>query len=198
MAPQDETHLAFIGDSLLVRGTIYEVTTMCKQRFDSGETQRIAIFEDESGHIRDVDFSGDESAVLKRLDIVVAPVTPKRRGRPKLGVNSREVGLLPRHWKWLAEQRGGASASLRRLVDHAQKNESGESVARRAVNAAHRFMWDIAGDQPNFEEATRHLFSYDLDHFASQISNWPDGIREQLIRYQQRAQAGLDTIKSQS
>ena len=41
------------------------------------------------------------------------------RGRPKLGVVSREVTLLPHHWEWLARQPGGASVALRKLVDQA-------------------------------------------------------------------------------
>ena len=48
-------------------------------------------------------------------------------GRPKLGVVAREVTLLPRHWEWLAKQRGGASVALRKLVEEAQQtNEPSE------------------------------------------------------------------------
>jgi hypothetical protein len=36
-------------------------------------------------------------------------------GRPKIGVVSREVTLLPRHWDWLNSQPGGASVALRNL-----------------------------------------------------------------------------------
>lgn len=111
-------------------------------------------------------------------------------GRPKLGVVCREVSLLPRHWEWLAEQRGGASATLRRLVEGAKKSESREAVARRAVEAAHRFMWDLAGDEPGFEEATRSLFAMDFDLFEKQTSGWPAAIRDQLARYIENARAG--------
>src|SRR5665213_1978029 len=41
-------------------------------------------------------------------------------GRPKLGVQAREVTLLPRHWDWLNSQPGGASAALRKLVEEAR------------------------------------------------------------------------------
>jgi hypothetical protein len=52
------------------------------------------------------------------------PTVPPRRGpgRPKLGVVAREVTLLPRHWEWLARQAGGASMTLRRLVDQASRD----------------------------------------------------------------------------
>ena len=99
----------------------------------------------------DIDFSGNAADVLGRLaahPMVARPVQEpaKRRGpgRPKLGVVSREVSLLPRHWGWLAEQRGGAPASLRRLVDAARKGTAGHEPIRRAIDAAHRFMWDMA------------------------------------------------------
>jgi hypothetical protein len=69
-------------------------------------------------------------------DIPAAPATgddgtqPLSRGpgRPKLGVVAREVTLLPRHWEWLARQRGGASVALRKLVEEAQR--AGESSDR--------------------------------------------------------------------
>jgi hypothetical protein len=39
------------------------------------------------------------------------------RGRPKMGVVAREVTLLPHQWDWLNAQPGGASATLRHLVE---------------------------------------------------------------------------------
>jgi hypothetical protein len=57
-----------------------------------------------------------------------AQPSPRGPGRPKLGVVAREVTLLPRHWEWLAKQRGGASVALRRLVEDAQR--AGESSDR--------------------------------------------------------------------
>jgi uncharacterized protein len=152
-----------------------------------GETARIAIFDDESGRVLDLP-DDRQAAQVQRAE---KQDRPPRRGRPRLGVVSREVSLLPRHWQWLAEQRGGASASLRRLVENAQKNESGQAIATRAIDAAHRFIWDIAGDQPDFEEATRHLFAFRLDEFEQATASWPVAIREQLARYLARARTGL-------
>ncbi len=57
---------------------------------------------------------------------------------------------------------------------------------RRAIEAAHRFMWDIAGDQPGFEDASRALFAKDFDGFAERISAWPEGVRQQLGRFIER------------
>jgi hypothetical protein len=73
-------------------------------------------------------------------DIPAAPaagddgVQPPSRGpgRPKLGVVAREVTLLPRHWEWLAKQRGGASVALRKLVEEAQRAGESSDLVRKA------------------------------------------------------------------
>ena len=187
----ENEYLAFIGNQLVIRGNLAEVVIHCKKQRETGASERVAIFNDSTGQVRDYDTSGTESEVLSRLRLPEKSAPAKGPGRPKLGVVSREVGLLPRHWQWLSEQRGGASAALRRLVEHARKHESGQSIARRAVDAAHRFMWDIAGDQPNFEQATRHLFAFQLDAFSDCIKEWPSDIVEQLHRYRDRAALGL-------
>ena len=62
-----------------------------------------------------------------------APDAPRGAGRPRLGVVAREVTLLPRHWEWLRRQPGGASATLRRLVDAARRAEA--TPARHARRA---------------------------------------------------------------
>ena len=51
-----------------------------------------------TGRQVDFDFSGTLEEVLER----VRPVEPKKGpGRPRLGVKSAEISLLPRHWEWL-------------------------------------------------------------------------------------------------
>jgi hypothetical protein len=72
---------------------------------------------------------------------------------------SREVSLLPRHWDWLGEQPGGASAALRRLVDDARRREGGAARGRRARDAAYQVMSVLAGDAPGFEAAARALYA---------------------------------------
>ena len=97
--------------------------------------------------------------------------------RPKLGVISREVSLLPRHWDWLEQQPNGASAALRKLVDQARKLEPGEQRARLATDAAGRFLSAMAGNLPGYEEATRALYSRDRDRLEELIGEWPQDIR---------------------
>ena len=50
-------------------------------------------------------------------------------------------------------------------------------------------MWDLAGDQPGFEEASRALYAKKFDTFSELISGWPVGIREQLERFTNRARS---------
>jgi uncharacterized protein len=74
-------------------------------------------------------------------DIPAAPATDedgvhRGPGRPKLGVVAREVTLLPRHWEWLAKQRGGASVALRKLVEEAQRANTSSDRAREAQETA--------------------------------------------------------------
>lgn len=101
-------------------------------------------------------------------------------GRPRLGVVAREVTLLPRHWQWLAQQRGGASAALRRLVDEARKADAQGCAQRLAKESGYRFMSAIGGDLPGFEEATRALFANDAAGFSRQIAPWPTDVQAHL------------------
>ncbi|NVL67960.1 DUF2239 family protein, partial [Escherichia coli] len=111
-----------------------------------------------------------------------APEPPRvGPGRPKLGVVSREVSLLPRHWEWLEIQPNGISAALRRLVEEARKRDPEGDRARLAIEAASRFMSAMAGDLPNFEEASRALFAKDDERFVSLIAEWPADVRNHLV-----------------
>lgn len=184
---------AFKGNTLLCRGELKSVVLALREATQVEQGARLALYVERSGAAVDVDVSGTEAAVLERLtsqfpDIAQpGQATPARgRGRPKLGVVSREVTLLPRHWEWLGQQRAGASATLRRLIEQARK-ASAAGVNLAAVDAAHKFMWDLAGDQPGFEEATRALFAHDWSAFNAQIESWPADIRQQLGRYQAQA-----------
>lgn len=101
-------------------------------------------------------------------------------GRPKLGVVSHEVTLLPRHWDWLGQQPGGASVTLRKLVEEARKHGRGKELARNSWDAAGKFMWVMAGNLPDFEEASRALYAKDPSRLQSLISKWPKDIRKHL------------------
>jgi hypothetical protein len=97
------------------------------------------------------------------------------------------VSLLPRHWEWLADQPGGISGALRRLVDEARKREPDRALARRARDAAGRFMWSMAGDLPGFEEASRALYAGDHDQLRALVRAWPPDVRRHLLTLVERA-----------
>lgn len=117
----------------------------------------------------------------------VQPLVPPRpapaRGRPRLGVSAREVTLLPRHWDWLAAQPGGASATLRRLVEAAARApESPEAARRRAADAACAVISALAGDAPGAEAAVRALYAGDGEGFLRETQAWPADIAAYLRR----------------
>jgi hypothetical protein len=88
--------------------------------------------------------------------------------------------LLPRHWDWLEQEPNGISASLRRLVEEASKRDPAEQHARKVRAAAHRFMTAMAGNLPNYEEASRALFAREQERFESLIRGWPKDVRRKL------------------
>lgn len=72
---------------------------------------------------------------------------------------------------------------LRRIVDAAIKERQGSDRARRATEAGYRFMSAVAGDLPNFEEASRALFAADHAAFQTRTAGWPADIRDELDRF---------------
>ena len=166
------THTAFKGHALLARGPLAEVAVAVRQAGANG----VLIFEDATGRQVDLDLRGSDADVAARYAI---SEEPRGRGRPKLGVSSREVTLLPAQWDWLAAQPGGASATLRRLVEAARKDPAAERRAAR--DAAYRFMSGIGGDLPGFEEASRALYADDRSGLERLTAEWPSDIRRHLI-----------------
>ncbi len=125
MKPMSETYTAFAGVERVATADLKTLLLETKRRIDGGEARTILIFEDATGAQVDFDLSGTPDEVLARLAAHphLAPAVGRevraRRGpgRPRLGVVSREVSLLPRHWEWLEAQPSGCSAALRRLVE---------------------------------------------------------------------------------
>ncbi|MDD4856716.1 MAG: DUF2239 family protein [Candidatus Krumholzibacteria bacterium] len=183
------TYTAFAGDRLIVSGDIKTMILRTKECIDNGETSPILIFEDQTGRQVDFDFRGTPDEALARLAShpLFGPSEPRNcgrtgPGRPKLGIVCREVSLLPRHWDWLSQQPGGASAALRRLVDERRKQGNGKNAARISREAAGKFMWTIAGNLPGFEEASRALYAGDHKRLEDLIRDWPQDIRKHLER----------------
>lgn len=157
--------IAFEGLHRIARGPVVEVRPVVQAALDRGAA-RVLVFDARTGRAFDIPASDDR----------VRP--PRPRGRPRLGVVAREVTLLPRHWDWLNRQPGGASVTLRRLVEDARRRSAGADEVREAQDASYRFMSAIAGDLPGFEEATRALYRRDQARFEGETASWPEDVRE--------------------
>jgi uncharacterized protein len=155
-------YTAFLAHERVASGTRDDVQRQILSHL-SAHKEAILVFDDETGRLTDLDYRGTPAANA-----------PQPVGRPKLGVQAREVTLLPRHWDWLAQQSGGASAALRRLVDAARSQ--GRTVRERQ-DAAYRFMQGLCGDMEGYEEALRALYRSDGTAFASTIAHWPEDVR---------------------
>jgi hypothetical protein len=182
--PSPPTYTAFRGYDLLARGRLDEVALAVKRASEAEPSQTVLIFEDATGQQIDLDLRGNDEEVLVRLGRGSAqgeaPAEARGRGRPKLGVTAREVTLLPRHWEWLNGQPGGASVTLRRLVDEARRKDADDG--RSARNAAYAFMAALAGNLPAFEEASRALFACDRRRFEALMADWPEDVRLHAVR----------------
>jgi hypothetical protein len=172
-----ESFTAFAGYRRIATGRLAEVVTGAKSAVDRGDA--VLIFDNATSQQVEIDFRGTEADVIARLGFRSdVSASARRAGRPKLGVIGREVTLLPRHWDWLGKQPGGASVTLRRLIDMERKASSFNDLARSCAEATYRFMHATAGDFPHFEEATRALFAADRDAFVRLTDAWPVDVRD--------------------
>lgn len=181
--------IAFDGHRRIAAGSLAEVALATKRAVDAGVDGPVLVFDELDGRPLELDLRGTLADVLARLpassqDDELAPRGP---GRPKLGVVAREVTLLPRHWDWLASQPGGASASLRRLVDEARRTHAERDAARLAGEAVDRFMSAMAGNLPGYEEASRAFWRKERERFMQVTDAWPADVREHVRRLATRA-----------
>jgi uncharacterized protein len=201
------TCTAFEGVRRIASGPLRDVAAAVKRAHDRaiGETdgqpngepngEPILVFDDATSRPVEFDLRGSVDDVLARLaddgaggsEPAGAPgqdsePAVRGRGRPKLGVVAREVTLLPRHWEWLNAQPGGASVVLRKLVDAARLVGGDKERVRLAQEAAYRFMTAMAGNLPDYEEATRALYANDRARFEQKIAGWPGDVRQHAAK----------------
>ena len=194
-------YIAFCGSDLIARGPASAVVAEVKRIFDSTPPGAILIFDAITSEPVEWDLRGSEEDVLARFDEnaditstsleavdlgsytahtdekVAAMETRRGPGRRKLGVVSREITLLPRHWEWLGKQPGGASVTLRKLVERARAAGAADEQKRLARESAYRFMSALAGNLAGYEEAIRALFAGDEQRFVFETSTWPEQVR---------------------
>lgn len=157
------TFTVFLKDELLARGSREDVVPRMRALQPLDRSSDLLAFDDETGRQIDLDIRPE------------ADSPPRPRGRPALGVEAKEVTLLPRHWEWLGQQRGGASATLRKLIEEAIRKGR---TAKDHHDGAYRFLHVMAGNLPHFVDAVREMYAGNkvgYDHFSY---DWPPAIRE--------------------
>lgn len=198
--PQPPVAIAFAGATRLAEGPLATVAAVVATWLAQEPTACVLVFDAVDSRPIDLDLRGTPDEVRARYVSATAPaptegpssaepLPPRGPGRPKLGVVPREVTLLPRHWEWLAAQPGGASVTLRKLVDQARATGEARERLRRATEATYRFLLAVAGDAPGFEEAMRALFAGDRPAFESRLLEWPDDVRTHALALLDRATA---------
>lgn len=170
---------AFAGSKRIAAGPPAAVAVAVHGHLVLHPEAQVLVFDDSTAQPVEFDLRGSAADVAARFASALPPELPlaRGRGRPKLGVVAREVTLLPRQWDWLATQPGGASVALRKLVDAARTAAAGKDQARAAMDAAHRFMTAVAGNQPGYEDALRALYAGDRRGFEQKLASWPVDIR---------------------
>jgi uncharacterized protein len=187
----EAAYIAFEGDRRVASGNLREVISAAKEMLDQRKDASVLVFDGTTSGPIEIDFRGSIDDVLARLpdvasapdaDKEAAPPVPRGPGRPKLGVVAREITLLPRHWEWLAQQSGGASIALRKLVDEARHANKDKDRVRLAQEAAYRFMAAMAENKPHYEEVARALFTGDAERFEAWTATWPADVRDHARR----------------
>lgn len=186
------SYTSFNGHKRIASGSLPVNALAVKHALASGLPSPLLTFCDQTGQVVEIDIRGSDAEMLARLPPEVyrlqtnesvlinsgEAVESRGPGRPKLGVVAREVTLLPRHWDWLAAQPGGASVTLRKLVEEARLANVDQDRQRQASECAYNFMSVIAGDMAGFEETSRALFANDAAKFRQQTEAWPADVRD--------------------
>jgi hypothetical protein len=186
--------IAFHNTRRIASGPLREAALAAREVLERDPGAHVLLFDADTSRRIELDFRGDVEDLLERVDAIERPrpeqAPPSRRGpgRPRLGVVAREVTLLPRHWEWLGKQPGGASVALRRLVEQARKAPGNDR--REAREIAYRFISQMAGDLPGFEEATRALFAGSEPGFRSATRKWPRDVRAHAFELADRTWPG--------
>lgn len=178
--PEGRQFTAFRGHQRLAAGAMETVMRAAARASEDLEpSSPVLVFDDATGVQTDLGALAPPAAAAGAPAQVQPAEQPARQaGRPKLGVVAKEVTLLPRHWEWLSLQPGGASVTLRRLVDEARRSQGPREAVRAAQERCYRFLHAIAGNLPGYEDALRALYRADAEGFGSAMKAWPGDVRE--------------------
>jgi len=178
------TYTAFDSFQKLISADLEKVLLVVKKRLKANRDSHILIFSDSTGKQMDFDLSGTEIDVIDRHKIYTTKTIPSQSavGRPKLGVVPREISLLPTHWEWLNNQAGGASPTIRLLIDEKIKMGLSDRLkVKKSQEITYKFLSAIAGDLPNFEESIRYLYRSDRKRFLELVADWHKDVVEHAL-----------------
>ena len=184
---------AFQGMDRIAEGSLARILPTVKAAYRGDPTVPLLVFEVATSRLIELDLRDEASlptggnAAPASSDGAMdnsaqAPAAARGAGRPRLGVVAREVTLLPRHWEWLNRQPGGASVTLRRLVEEARRSGASRDRVRNAQEVTYRFLLAMAGDLPGYEEAMRALFAGRRERFGELLAAWPRDVRDHALR----------------
>ena len=176
----ENTYTAFIGNDRLITDSLLNVALTIKTQQNTSTP--VLIFNDQTGQAIDVHIIGSTADIQQRY---AEPEAIKKVGRPKLGVISREITLLQKHWDWLDQQSSSASAVIRKLIDQELNNPLSKSNIMLAKQATDRFMSAMLGNMPNYEEATRALYQGNKDQFLQLIEHYPIDLKTYVLTLSQ-------------
>ncbi len=165
---------AFDGSQRIAAGSQADLVQRVSAHLAAKPQAQVLVFNADSGQQVDLDFR-----LAGGMPPPQAAAAKPGKGRPKLGVVAKEVTLLPRHWDWLAQQPGGASVTLRKLIERASKDPAAQQQAR--ATAAYHFMHAVAGNLAGFEEASRLLFAGNMAELKVVVARWPGDIGSQVL-----------------
>lgn len=189
----ERTCMAWAGTRCLACGDLNQVARSAKEALDADRNETVLILDAETARTIEIDLRGTADEVVARLATPLPgreerrageddPTKTRTAGRPKLGVVAREVTLLPRHWEWLNQQPGGASVTLRKLVEEARRTGAPQARVRQARDTCYAFLQKVAGDESGYEEALRALYAGDRGRFEQVTQQWPDDLRHHAAR----------------
>lgn len=166
-------YIAIYEQEFLATGSLEDIVNRVK---NIANTIEPIVVESDSCKRVELNWNDSTQKILESMQTANTAPTNKR-GRPKLGVKAKEVTLLPRHWEWLSTQRGGASATLRRLVEDARNNASIEDIICMKQQQLDKFILLFLGDKLGFEEASRALYRNSKICFEQATQAWPKDIK---------------------
>ncbi|WP_051208207.1 DUF2239 family protein [Saccharospirillum impatiens] len=173
--------IAFNGSLKVAEGEPGQALPAIRAFMEEEPEAPLLVLNHQTSSMLEIDWSQPDELIERSLAYQAgeAPVQQRQgRGRPKLGVQSREVSLLPRHWEWLNRQQGGASAALRRMVEAARKSPVVQ--LEESSLAVDRFMQTLAGDLPRYEEALRQFYRHQYGAMFTEMADWPEDVQRHI------------------